>query len=130
MFRAKVNIETAKRAYKSGEIIEEDLNAKDIDFLKRKGFIAAIDEDREVRVPEADADIYSKHDPVAGINLNFEGAEESDEAEYRDEDALKKMTKEEIVVYAAEIGLKLDGNSLKADLINAVLNYQEEGMAE
>ena len=45
---------------------------------------------------------------------------------YKDENALKKLNKDEIVEYAGSIGLSLDAEKLKADLIDAVLNYMEE----
>lgn len=132
MIRAKVNIETSSRAYKPGEIVKEGLRAKDIDFLRRRGFIIIAEEEDDMQslVPEADGDENAGCDPVDGICLDLEGAAVFDEADYKDEDALQKMTKEEITVYAEKIGLQLDGGRLKADLINAVLNYQEERMAE
>lgn len=103
-FRAKVNIETAKKNYKPGEVIAEPLSDVDMTFLMTHGFI--------VEEPEVFPDIgeYS--------------------AGYKDEAALRKMNKENILKYAKEIGLVLDRNMTRNDMVNSVLNYTEQMMAE
>ncbi|MCM1307574.1 MAG: hypothetical protein NC223_03145 [Butyrivibrio sp.] len=125
MIKARVNIETAQRVYKRGEVINEKLSAADIRFLKKHNFIA--DESEE-----------SFSDSVIGSAVGCDDSEildlhvESSEfgAEYKDEAALKKLNKDEIVEYAAGIGLELESDALKSDLINSVLNYIEECIAE
>lgn len=104
VFRARVNIETAKKNYKPGEVIAEQLSDVDIAFLRAHGFIV---EESEVF---SDIGEYS--------------------AGYKDEAALQKMSKENILKYAKEIGLVLDRKMRLKDMVDSVLNYTEQMMAE
>lgn len=109
MVKARVNIETANGRYHPGDIIRENLRAEDMDFLKRKGFIDT-EEKEEIDMDPGGEEKY-------GDGIGYKGEEE-----------LKRMNKDEIVAYAAQMGLNLDSGSLKADLVNDVLNHQEERM--
>lgn len=127
MIRARVNIETAKNKYGPGDVITENLSAADRRFLEKHNFITEEEE-------TAALDMEEKEEVSGGKPCERyaeeAGSEEGGGVEYRDEAALNRMNKGEIVAYAAEIGLTLDEESLKFDLVNAVLNYQEEKMAE
>lgn len=103
-FRARVNIETGKKNYKPGEVIAEPLSDVDMAFLRTHGFI----------VEESDA--FSDIGKYSAV--------------YKDEAALRKMNKENILKYAKEIGLVLDRKMLINDMVNSVLNYTEQRMAE
>ena len=130
MIRARVNIETAQKAYGPGDVITEKLSDADMNFLKEHHFIID-DEDAEAAAEKAvRIKAAATESTDLGQHVEEDESEECGGIGYRDESALKKMNKEEIVAYAAEIGLKLDVESLKNDLIDAVLNYQEENMAE
>ncbi|MCM1187636.1 MAG: hypothetical protein NC345_14065 [Lachnospira sp.] len=141
MYIAKVNIETATRKYKPGEKITGQLSDADIAFLKKHNFI--VNEGDFADAPD-DSEEYPDSDsagitpPTGGLQpgsaipgITPPGAD-GDSAggiEYKDEAALKKLNKDEIVEYAGSIGLSLDAEKLKADLIDAVLNYTEEKKA-
>ncbi len=117
--KARVNIQTAKRNYAPGEVIEEKLSDVDMAFLKKHHFL--------LEVPEENA-----KNPVE-LGIHFPEAEEEEEGEigdagYKEEAALKKMNKEELVDYAESIGLSLASDMLKNDMIDALLNYIEEKM--
>ena len=122
MVKAKVNIETARKSYKPGETITEQLSEADLAYFKKRNFITVED---DVDVPTLDDE--AEHDAETG-----EEGEESDVdgAIFRNEASLSRMNKEDIVKYAAGIGLNLNESMLKTDLINAVLNYTEEKMGE
>ncbi|RKJ18419.1 hypothetical protein D7X48_18245 [bacterium D16-50] len=128
MIKAKVNIETAGRSYRPGEVIRDRISDADMTFLRRHGFI----------VEEADADGSGKNaadsgrEAYSGVSSGIVASGEECEGipEYKGEDALKRMTKEEIVEYARSIGLVLELDMLKNDLIESVLNHAEEQMAE
>lgn len=115
MLKAKVNIETGKRTYKLGDVIEEQLSDADMAFLRMHDFIST-EEETDFAEPDFD-DEDTDGIPNIGIDNN------SNEDVYKDEDALKRLNKDEIVEYAASIGLKLDASSLKNDLIASVLDY-------
>lgn len=141
MYIAKVNIETATRKYKPGEKITGQLSDADIAFLKKHNFIVsegdfseAADESEEY----TGGDSAGITPPTTGLQpgsaipgITPPGADNNSTGgiEYKDESALKKMNKDEIVEYAGSIGLSLDVEKLKADLIDAVLNYTEEKKA-
>jgi len=141
MYIAKVNIETATKIYKPGEKITGQLSDADIAFLKKRNFI--VNEDDFADAPD-DSEECPDSDS-AGITLPPTGLQpgnaipgitppgaDNDSAggiEYKDEAALKKLNKDEIVEYAGSIGLSLDAEKLKADLIDAVLNHVEEKKA-
>ena len=129
MIKAKVNIETADRSYRPGEAIRDRLSDADMAFLRRHGFIAE----------ESDADDGTGKDAADGGREAYQGnipgilppGEEGEGLpEYKDEDGLKKMTKDEIVEYAGSIGLTIAPDMLKNDMIEAVLNHTEEQMSE
>ncbi len=123
MIKARVNIETAKKAYKPGEAIKEKLSAADIKFLKKHNFIT---DDSEENFSDSEPAADCDDSEIFGMSAELMEAG----AGYKDEAALKKLNKDEIVEYAASIGLKLDAEALKSDLINSVLNYLEERAAE
>lgn len=141
MYIAKVNIETATRKYKPGERIKGQLSDADVAFLKKHNFI--VSEGDFSDVPD-DSEDFTDGDSN-GITPPTEGLQPGNEIpgitppvsdgdsigniEYKDEDALKKLNKDEIVEYAKSIGLSLDVGKLKADLIDAVLNFVEEKKA-
>lgn len=115
MLKAKVNIETGKRTYKPGDVIEEQLSDIDMAFLKVHDFIST-EEEADFTEPDFD------EEDIGGIpNIGID--DDPDGAAYKDEDALKRLNKDEIVEYAASIGLKLDVSSLKNDLIASVMDY-------
>lgn len=137
MYIAKVNIETATNKYKPGERITGHLSDADIAFLKKRNFIVSEDDFTDA----ADDSEYGTDGDSAGITPPTDGLQagnsipgitpptDGDSAggiEYKDEAALKKLNKAEIVEYAKSIGLSLSEESLKPDLIEAVLNYTEE----
>ena len=117
MIKAKVNIQTAKADYKPGEIIRERLSDADIAYLRKHDFISI-------------EDIPVMNETVTD-NTDFDGFGYPDEGiEYKDEAALQKLQKNELIEYAQELGLELDESMVKADMINAILNYVEEQAAE
>ncbi len=125
--KARVHIETATRSYKPGEVIREQLSAEDMAFFKRRGFVT--DDTDLVLTSAADGpDDGESIDSISGIENLFEDPD-GDEG-YKDEAALQKMNKKDIVKYAGEIGLELDPKMLQRDLIAAVLNYTEQLIAE
>lgn len=124
MIKARVNIETAKKTYKPGEAIKEKLSEADMKFLKKHNFIT---DDSEENFSDSEPDA-ADCDNSGILGLHLEASEFGDE--YKDEAALKKLNKDEIVEYAASIGLELSADALKSDLINSVLNYIEESLAE
>lgn len=123
MIRAKVNIETAKRNYGSGEIIREQLSDADIAFLKKHGFI--IEETEAVPDTTEDDFLNDGEKPEFSPEADFreDGDGEESGTEYKDEAAIKKLNKDEIVDYAKSIGLAIDPGMLKNDMIDAVLNH-------
>lgn len=119
MIRAKVNIETAKKRYAPGEVIMEWLPDTDMEFLKKHGFI--IEESLD---PEGGAIGLEECGAIRVSEIQDPEEESSEEpVEYKDENALKKMYKDEIVEYAKRIGLTIDQNMSKNDMIDAVLNH-------
>ena len=137
---AKVNIETAARRYKPGEKIAGHLSDADVAFLKKHNFIASEDDfsDAAEESEDSGGDFAGITPPAAALQAteNIPGitppGADGDSAggiAYKDETALKKLNKDEIVEYAGSIGLSLDAERLKADLIDAVLNYVEEKKA-
>lgn len=141
MYIAKVNIETATRNYKPGERITGQLSDADIAFLKKHNFIASegdFSDGPEDSDGFGDGDSGETITPTGGLQPGSEipgitpPGTDGDSAggiEYKDEAALKKLNKDEIVEYAGSIGLSLEAEKLKADLIDAVLNYVEEKKA-
>lgn len=137
---AKVNIETAARQYKPGEKITGHLSDADVAFLKKHNFIASEDDfsDAAEESEDSGGDFAGIASPMAvlqapenipGITPPGADMDSAGGITYKDESALKKLNKDEIVEYAGSIGLSLDGEKLKADLIDAVLNYTEEKKA-
>ena len=127
MTKARVNIETALRRYRPGEAITEQLSEADLAHFRERNFI--IEEDGVGGFPVDGAAQDGNLDGISGIG----GAEmglDADGAAYKDEAELNRMNKEEIVEYAAEIGLELDKTRLKTDLVSAVLNYVGEKSEE
>lgn len=124
MYIAKVNVETATKKYKPGEKITGHLSDADIAFLKKHNFIVSEDDFADAADDAGDAVDRDS----AGITPPTDG-DFGDGIEYKDEAALKKLNKAEIVEYAKSIGLSLSEESLKPDLIEAVLNYAEEKKA-
>lgn len=128
MVKARVNIETAKKKYKPGEIIREKLSSADIAFLKKHNFII-LDEDVEFSGKDIDDDSEETSDmDMEGFGFHPEDENDDSGMVYKDESELQKMKKEEIVAYASGLGLELDEAALKNDLIDAVLNFMEEQM--
>lgn len=140
MYIAKVNVETATRKYKPGEKITGCLSDADIAFLKKHNFIVSEDyfadaaDDSDYDTDEESAGItppaagLQDRNSIPGITPPADG-DFGDGIEYKDETTLKKLNKAEIVEYAKSIGLSLSEESLKSDLIEAVLNYVEEKKA-
>ena len=128
MMKARVNIETAKKKYKPGEIIREKLSPADIAFLKKHNFIIS-DEDADFSGKEIIDDSEENSDmDMEGFGFHPEDENDDSGMVYKDESELQKMKKDEIVAYAASLGLELDETALKNDLIDAVLNFMEEQM--
>ncbi len=125
MIKARANIETAKKTYKPGEAIKEKLSEADMKFLKKHNFIT---DDSEENFFDSEPDSAADCDDSGILDLHVESSKFG--VEYKDEAALKKLNKDEIVEYAASIGLELSADALKSDLINSVLNYIEESLAE
>ncbi len=140
MYIAKVNVETATKKYKPGEKITGHLSDADIAFLKKHNFIVSEDDFADAADDAGDAvdrdsagitpptDGLQAGNSIPGITPPTDG-DFGDGIEYKDEAALKKLNKAEIVEYAKSIGLSLSEESLKPDLIEAVLNYAEEKKA-
>ncbi len=137
---AKVNVETAARQYKPGDKITEHLSDADAAFLKKHNFIVSEDDfpDAAGESEDSGGDFAGIAPPMAalqapegipGITPPEAGGDSNGGIVYKDESALKKLNKDEIVEYAGSIGLSLDAEKLKADLIDAVLNYTEEKKA-
>lgn len=137
---AKVNIETAARRYKPGEKITGHLSDADVAFLKKHNFIASEDDfsDAAEEAEDGGGDFAGITPPmealqapegIPGITPPGADGDSTGGISYKDESALKKLNKDEIVEYAGSIGLSLDAEKLKADLIDAVLNYTEEKKA-
>lgn len=140
MYIAKVHIETSTRKYKPGERIAGSLSNADIAFLKKNNFIVSEDDfssaeddsgDRGEDSARITSPVAALQDPgdIPGITLPGADGDSAGGSAYKDEAALKKLNKDEIVEYAGSIGLSLDAEKLKADLIDAVLNYTEEKKA-
>ena len=128
MVKARVNIETAKKKYKPGEIIREKLSSADIAFLKKHNFII-LDEDVEFSGKNIANDAEETFDmDMEGFGFHPEDENYDSDMVYKDESELQKMKKDEIVAYASGLGLELDEAALKNDLIDAVLNFMEEQM--
>lgn len=137
---AKVNIETAARRYKPGEKITGHLSDADVAFLKKHNFIASEDDFSDVAEESEDGggdfagitppmEALQAPEGIPGITPPGADGDSAGGIAYKDESALKKLNKDEIVEYAGSIGLSLDAEKLKADLIDAVLNYTEEKKA-
>ena len=137
---AKVNIETAARHYKPGEKITGHLSDADVAFLKKHNFIASEDDFSDAAEESEDGggdfagitppmEALQAPEGIPGITPPGADGDSAGGIAYNDESALKKLNKDEIVEYAGSIGLSLDAEKLKADLIDAVLNYTEEKKA-
>lgn len=131
MTKARVNIETALRSYRPGEVITEQLSEADMAHFRKRNFIIEEDDGGGFPVDRAvgDGNLDGWPDSIPGIGGAQMGAE-ADGAAYKDEADLNRMNKDEIVEYAAEIGLELDRTRLKTDLVSAVLNYAGEKSEE
>lgn len=141
MYIAKVNIETATKKYKPGEKITGQLSNADIAFLKKHNFIVSEDDFSDAPDDYEDSKDGNSNGitpPVTGLQAGNEipgitppgtDGDSGDGIVYKDEAALKKLNKTEIVEYAKSIGLSLTEEKLKPDLIDAVLNYVEEKKA-
>ena len=137
---AKVNIKTAARHYKPGEKITGHLSDADVAFLKKHNFIASEDDFSDAAEESEDGrgdfagitppmEALQAPEGIPGITPPGADGDSAGGIAYKDESALKKLNKDEIVEYAGSIGLSLDAEKLKADLIDAVLNYTEEKKA-
>ena len=137
---AKVNIETAARHYKPGEKITGHLSDADVAFLKKHNFIASEDDFSDAAEESEDGggdfagitppmEALQAPEGIPGITPPGADGDSAGGIAYKDESALKNLNKDEIVEYAGSIGLSLDAEKLKADLIDAVLNYTEEKKA-
>lgn len=137
---AKVNIETAARHYKPGEKITGHLSDADVAFLKKHNFIASEDDFSDAAEESEDGggdfagitppmEALQAPEGIPGITPPGADGDSAGGIAYKDESALKKLNKDEIVEYAGSIGLSLDAEKPKADLIDAVLNYTEEKKA-
>ena len=137
---AKVNIETAARHYKPGEKITGHLSDADVAFLKKHNFIASEDDFSDAAEESEDGggdfagitppmEALQAPEGIPGITPPGADGDSAGGIAYKDESALEKLNKDEIVEYAGSIGLSLDAEKLKADLIDAVLNYTEEKKA-
>ncbi len=125
VIKARVNIETARRRYRPGEAVTEQLGEADLIHFRVRNFIIEEDDVMEGEGASGDGSPDGWPDSIPGTG----GTEaEADEAwtGFKDEAALNRMTKDEIVEYAAQIGLKLEISKVKVDLVSAVLNYIEE----
>ena len=125
VIKARVNIETARRRYRPGEAITEQLSEADLAHFRERNFI--IEEDDVMEGASGDGSPDGWPDGIPGTGGTETEADE-DWTGFKDETALNRMTKDEIVEYAAQIGLKLDISKVKVDLVSAVLNYTEERM--
>lgn len=126
--KARVHIETAGRSYKPGEVIREQLAESDMTFFRRHGFIV---DDSDLELTNAGAGAFDGGETAGAIPGLANLQEDMEEEEgFKDESALQKMNKKEIVEYARKIGLELDPKMLQTDLIAAVLNYTEQLTAE
>jgi hypothetical protein len=125
VIKARVNIETARRRYRPGEAITERLSEADLAHFRERNFI--IEEDDVMEGASGDGSPDGWPDSIPGTGGTETEADE-DWTGFKDETALNRMTKDEIVEYAAQIGLKLDISKVKVDLVSAVLNYTEERM--
>ncbi len=122
MIKARVNIETAKGTYKPGEVIREHLSDADVEFLKKHDFISVED------MLPADNDEDAPDDTdFKGFGIDSETDDEG--IEYKDEAALRKLKKDELIDYAQRLDLELDESMLKSDIIDAILNHVEEQAA-
>lgn len=126
--KARVHIETAGRSYKPGEVIREQLAESDMTFFRRHGFIV---DDSDLELTNAGTGAFDGGETAGAIPGLANLQEDMEEEEgFKDESALQKMNKKEIVEYAGKIGLELDPKMLQTDLIAAVLNYTEQLTAE
>lgn len=124
--KARVNIETARKSYKPGDEINEKLSAADLEFLRKHNFVT---DDSGEGFSADESDLLAGGYDDSGIPGMEDMLSDAGDG-YKDEAALKKLNKDEIVEYAASIGLELASDALKSDLINSVLNYIEEKTAE
>ncbi len=123
VIKARVNIETAKRRYRPGEAITEQLSEADLAHFRERKFIIEEDDVTEGASRDGSPDGWTDGIPgTGGAEAEADGAWTG----FKDEAALNRMTKDEIVEYAAKIGLKLEVSKVKVDLVSAVLNYVEE----
>lgn len=128
MIKARINIETAKRSYRPGEVIRDRLSDADMAFLRKHGFITEESDSESMEKEAADSSGNAYPGSIPGIVAPGDVCDGL--PEYKDENGLKKMNKEEIVEYAGSIGLTIAPDMLKNDMIEAVLNHAEEQMAE
>ena len=122
MIRANVNINTYKAEYKPGDIIKEKLSPADMAYLRKHKFITVEDELLNTEEPSDSEDGFD------GFGYGEDGQQDAG-LEYMDETALQKLKKDELVEYAAKLGLELDESMLKGELIEAILNHVEEQAA-
>lgn len=111
MIKAKVMVETAKKTYRKGEVIAEELSEANIAFLKKHNFIEMEEDAASVESEDFESETGGLH----------EG-----DMDCIDKPALEKMTKKELVAYAAGLGMQLDEKSMKDEMIDAILNHTEE----
>ena len=108
---AKVNIETAARRYKPGEKITGHLSDADVAFLKKHNFIASEDDfsDAAEEAEDGGGDFAGITPPmealqapegIPGITPPGADGDSAGGISYKDESALKKLNKDEIVEYA------------------------------
>lgn len=126
MIKAKVSVITENKEYLPGEVIKEQLSKADLEFLKKNGFIEITDEAVSLYEDEDSED--SGNDDNSGFGI--EDDDSGDGISYLDKSELKAMKKEEIIAYAATIGLDLSDDLKKDELIDSVLNFIEENEAQ
>ena len=108
---AKVNIETAARHYKPGEKITGHLSDADVAFLKKHNFIASEDDFSDAAEESEDGggdfagitppmEALQAPEGIPGITPPGADGDSAGGIAYKDESALKKLNKDEIVEYA------------------------------
>lgn len=126
---ARVTIVTQKKEYKPGEKLPSTFPSADLARLKKQGFVRT-DDTADIVVD--DNEDHKKNNSSGSDNDGFRFNEDDlnlndDGATYLSKDELEKMKKKQnIVDYAATIGLTLSADSTKDELIYSVLNYIEE----
>lgn len=101
-----------------------------VQFIKIDGVFSEVLPGNSIDIPEGSIETFKslkEFELDQNESVVEEDFDDEEEDEFKSEEELKKMTKDELNDYAADIGLnEVNSGMLKAEMIEAIIDYQEE----